>query len=138
MGIERSAENFVTESASIRALGRGLRLLQIINQHAPISLMGLSRRSGYAYATTRRIVQTLVEEGMIEREPGRKRYRPTMLVRTLSHGFQDSDELVAVARPHIVELCQQVGWPITVASRVGARMMLRDSTHAMTSLTLSN
>jgi IclR family mhp operon transcriptional activator len=79
-----------------------------------------------------------LHEGVIEREPARKRYRATALVQSLASGFHDEDQLVAVAHPHIVKLCEQLLWPISVTSRVGPHMMVRDSTHAMTSLTLNN
>ena len=53
----------------------------------------------------------------------------------LAHGFQQDDRLVKAARPHIVELTRRFGWPVSIATRVGRNMMLRDSTHANTSLT---
>jgi IclR family mhp operon transcriptional activator len=80
-------------------------------------------------------VQTLLYEGLIEQEPARKRYRPTAMVQALAHGFQQDDRLVKAARPHIVELTRRFGWPVSIATRVGRNMMLRDSTHANTSLT---
>jgi IclR family mhp operon transcriptional activator len=90
------------------------------------------------YPTACRIVQTLLYEGLIEQEPSRKRYRATALVQTLATGFQHDDELVRLARPHIVGLTKRVGWPVSVAIRVGRDMMLRDSTHANSSLTFEH
>ena len=43
-----------------------------------------------------------------------------------------------IARPHIVDLTRRVGWPISIAIRVGREMMLRDSTHANSSLTFEH
>jgi len=83
-------------------------------------------------------VQTLLHEGLIEREPARKRYRPTALVQTLSHGFQDDGRLAAAARKRIVDLTKMVGWPISLTTHVGHRMVVRDSTHSLTSLTFNN
>lgn len=123
---------------SIRALSRGIAVLQAINNGGSVRMMDISREAGIPYPTACRIVATLMEEGLIEREPARKRYRPTALVQTLSHGFQNESGLVAAARPHIVALCKDVGWPISIATRVGNRMMVRDSTHSLTSLTLTN
>jgi IclR family transcriptional regulator, mhp operon transcriptional activator len=100
--------------------------------------MQICRQAEIPYPTACRVIETLIKEGMVEREPARKRYRATALVRTLSVGFQDEDDLVAVARPHIVALCNRHGWPISVATRVGHSMMVRDSTHKLTSLTLAN
>ena len=119
----------------IRSVCRSIAALKAINRHGSLSMMEISKASEVPYPTACRIVQTLVYEGLIEQEPARKRYRPTALVQTLSHGFQQDDRLVRAARPHIVALTRQVGWPVSIATRVGRNMMLRDSTHANTSLT---
>lgn len=124
--------------SNIRSISRGLAVLQAVNRGGSITMMDISRTSRVPYPTACRIVQTLMAEGMIEREPARKRYRTTALVKTLALGYQDEDDLVAVARPHIVALCRKLAWPISIATRVGHVMMVRDSTHKLTSLTLNN
>jgi IclR family mhp operon transcriptional activator len=121
----------------IRAISRSIAVMQAINRHGSLTLMQIAQEAALAYPTTCRIVQTLQFEGLIEREPDRKRYRPTALVHTLSHGFQTDERLVTAARPHIVELTRKLSWPVTVATRVGQRMMVRDSTHGLTSLTFN-
>jgi IclR family transcriptional regulator, mhp operon transcriptional activator len=128
----------VERDSNIRSIGRGLAVLQAVNRGGSITMMDIARSSRVPYPTACRIVQTLMSEGMIEREPARKRYRTTALVRTLAYGYQDEDDLVTVARPHIVALCKRVAWPISIATRVGHMMMVRDSTHKLTSLTLAN
>jgi IclR family mhp operon transcriptional activator len=60
------------------------------------------------------------------------------MVQTLATGFQHDDELVRLARPHIVGLTKRVGWPVSIAIRVGREMMLRDSTHSNSSLTFEH
>ncbi len=122
----------------IRSLTRGLAVLQAINRGASLSMMEIARSSEVPYPTACRIVQTLLHEGIIEREPTRKRYRPTALVQTLAHGFQGDANLVMAARPHIVDLTRRVGWPISLATHVGHSMIIRDSTHALTALTFNN
>jgi len=119
----------------IRSISRSIAALKAINRHGSLSMMEISKASEVPYPTACRIVQTLLYEGLIEQEPARKRYRPTAMVQTLAHGFQQDDRLVRAARPHIVGLTKRVGWPVSIATRVGRNMMLRDSTHANTSLT---
>ncbi len=126
------------KDGAIRSIARGLRVLQVINRGGSISMMQISRQAKIPYPTACRIIETLIKEAMVEREPARKLYRATALVRTLSVGFQEEDTLVAVARSHIVALCNRHGWPISIATRVGHSMMVRDSTHKLTSLTLHN
>lgn len=122
----------------IRSLVRGIAVLQAVNRGGSLSMMDIARASGVPYPTACRIVQTLQVEGLIEQEPARKRYRPTALVQTLSHGYHDHTRLVQFARPHLVELTRQVVWPISLATHVGPSMVIRDSTHALTTLTFNN
>ncbi len=123
---------------SIRSIKRGLSVLQAINRSGSLRLMDISFATNLPYPTVCRIVDTLVDAGMIEREESVRKYRPTALVQTLSVGYQEDHALVMRARPHIVALCKKVNWPITVATRVGNTMMIRDSTHRLTTLTFSN
>lgn len=122
----------------IRSITRAILALQAINRHGSLSMMEISRAAKVPYPTACRIVQTLLFEGLIEQEHSRKRYQATALVQTLSAGFQPEDELVSVARPHILSLTKQIGWPVSIAIRVGRNMMLRDSTHTNSSLTFDH
>jgi IclR family mhp operon transcriptional activator len=125
----------VEKGVPIRSISRSIAALKAINRNGSMSMTEISRASEVPYPTACRIVQTLLYEGLIEQEPARKRYRPTMMVQALSHGYQQDDRLVQVARPHIVAFTRRAGWPISIAIRVGRNMMLRDSTHSNTSLT---
>lgn len=122
----------------VRAISRGFAVLSAISRDGPVTMMDISRKAEVPYATACRIVQTLLHEGLIDREPGRKRYRVTSLVQSLAAGFQDEDLLAAQATPFMEDLCRKIGWPLALATRVGTRMMLRASTHQMTSLTFTN
>ncbi len=124
-------------SGNVRAIGRALMVLQVINRHRSLNMMEIAKLTQLPYPTAFRIIETLIEEGMIEQERGRKNYRPTQLVRTLSAGYSPEDHVASVARPHIVALTEQLAWPLVVCTRVGLSMMIRDSTHLMTPLTLS-
>lgn len=119
----------------IRSISRSISVLQAINRHGSLSMIAIARQSSVPYPTACRIVQTLIHEGLIEQEPARKRYRPTALVQSLSHGYQQDGELVNAAADTIRALTREVGWPVSLAVRVGTRMVVRDSTHSQTSLT---
>ena len=122
----------------IRSLSRGLSVIQAINRLGPISMMQISREVGLPYPTASRIVQSLIHEGFVEREQTRKHYRVTGLVQTLSTGYQAADRLVTVARRHLNHLTEEVGWPVSLATRVGTSMMVRESTHGQSSMTFTN
>jgi IclR family mhp operon transcriptional activator len=122
----------------IRAISRSIAVLQEINRAGDLSLMEIARRAKVPYPTACRIVQTLIHENLIEREPTRKHYRPTALVQSLSNGYRLENRLIAVARRHIVSLTKLHGWPVSLTTRVGLSMVIRDSTHALTSRTFNN
>ncbi|MDP3550485.1 MAG: helix-turn-helix domain-containing protein [Novosphingobium sp.] len=122
----------------IRAISRAIAVLQAINRSGSLTMTNIAKGSCVPYPTACRIVQTLIHEGLIEREPDRKHYRPTALVQTLSHGFQGDGELIRVARPYMAALTREVGWPLSLCTHVGSTMVLRDSTHGLTSLTFNH
>ncbi len=135
---EHASQRDGERDGNVRALARGLTVLQAINRGGALTMMQISRAAAIPYPTANRIVATLTECGMIEREPARKRYRPTALVQSLSSGWHDDDALIGLCRPAIEDLTRQLLWPISLSMRVGSLMMVRDSTHQMTSLTLHN
>lgn len=122
----------------IRAISRGLKMLQAINEAGSLTMMNAARAVGVPYPTACRIMQTLMYEGFVEMEPDRKRYRPTAMVHTLGSGYHFDNTVVVAARPELVELTKELLWPVSIATRVGLRMVVRDSTHSMTSLTFQN
>lgn len=128
----------MVEDQSIRVIGRALDILRIINLRGTPSLAEIARTLELPYPTTLRIVRALVAEGVVEREHGRKRYRVTALVQALSYGFQSHGELVTRARGHIRTLTEKVHWPISVVTRVGNAMVVRDSTSTQTPMTFSH
>nr|WP_295106903.1 helix-turn-helix domain-containing protein [uncultured Caulobacter sp.] len=121
----------------IRSVSRSLAVLQVINAAGSMSLMEIARAVKVPYATAARLVLTLLHEGMIEKEPGRKNYRPTMLVQSLASGYNDHSHLGAVARQHIVDLTNKHGWPVAVSTRFGMNMIVRECTHTLSPYTLS-
>lgn len=121
----------------IRSVTRSLAVLRAINRAGSLSMMDIAQQSRVPYPTACRIVQTLLCEGMIEREPTRKHYRPTAMVQTLASGYQDHSRVAAVAHQHMVDLTRKHLWPLLVATRVGQSMMVRDSTHSLTSLSFN-
>lgn len=128
----------ISEENSIRSISRALAVLRAINRSSALTLTEISQAVDLPYPTALRIVRALVDEGVIEREPDRKRYRPTPLILELAYGFQIHDKLVITARPHIIALTNQVHWPISIVTRVGNAMVVRDSTSTQTPLTFNH
>lgn len=125
------------QDQSIRGLSRGLAVLQAINRGHSVTVTQVAADVQLPYPTTLRIIRALVQMGMIEQEPSRKYYRPTALVLSLAHGYQDHTWLTAISRPYLVEFTTQTNWPALIATPVGPNMIIRDGTHTLTSMTLS-
>lgn len=102
-----------------------------------MTIAEISRAVDIPYPTATRFVQTLLEIGVLERSRTQKKYRPTALTKTLSCGYRASDRLVEVAHPYLMDLTKSTGWPAAIHTRVGASMVMLDSTHAATTLTFS-
>lgn len=117
----------------IRSVSRSLAVLRAINQQGSMSMVEIARIADVPYPTACRIVQTLMFEALIEREPCRKRYRPTALVQSLSAGFQEHSRMVSVARRYLESLTAVTRWPALLSTRYGPLMMVRDCTDALTS-----
>lgn len=122
----------------ILSLVKSIHVIQAINLHGALSLTEIAQSAGVPLPTAYRIVNTLLREGLIERETGRKRYRATALIQTLSCGFQNHDRLVSVARPITAAFTDKHHWPLTLVTRVGDKMVVRYSTNDRTTLTFNN
>ncbi len=125
------------EDPSIRVVSRCIAILQALNRGSSLNLAEIAANARIPYPTAYRIVRALIHEGMIEQEPSRKYYRPTALVQSLSHGYQDYSQLVVISRPHLVALTAQTNWPAIVATPVGHKMVVRDGTHSLTPMTFN-
>ena len=126
------------KSHSIRSITRCIAVLQAVNRGDGVTLSEIARSAQIPHPTATRIIRTLIDQGLIEQENARKRYHPTALVQTLSCGFQNDDRLVGIARAHITRLTKEYDWPVSLVTRVGSNMVVRDSTSTMTSLTFNN
>ena len=121
----------------IRSVSRSLAVLKAINIAGSMSLTEISQAARLPYATAARVVLTLLHEGMIEREPDRKKYRPTELVQSLASGYQDHSRLSSVARDYLVAFTAKHGWVAVVSTRLGMNMIVRDCTHSISPYTLA-
>ena len=124
--------------AVVRSISRAIRILQAINLGGALSLTEISRAANLPYPTAGRILHTLMQEGLVETEKTRKYYRVTRLVQSLSFGFKETSLLGQIAHPHMSSLTKRISWPVSIATRVGKSMQVRDSTHIESALTLCN
>lgn len=113
-------------------------MLQAINRLGTARYVDIAKETQIPYPTVCRIIETLIDMGMLEKQRHTRYFRPTSMVQSLSSGYQEDDAIITAASGPMAALCDQVGWPITIATRVGASMVIRDSTHQQTTLTYNH
>jgi len=112
----------------VRALNRGLNVLAELNRLESVAVNTLANAVGLPRTTTFRILETLRVAGYVERDPHDDCYRPTIMVRALSGGFDDEAMVVHIAKPYLTALGAQLAWPVAIATPAGAAMMTRETT----------
>ncbi len=122
----------------IRALNRGLDVLTELNRLERAAINTLANAVELPRTTTYRILETLRLAGYVERDPHDDCYRPTIMVRALSDGFDDEAMLAHIARPHLSALCAQIVWPVAIATPSGSAMMIREATDHQSPLALEH
>jgi IclR family mhp operon transcriptional activator len=135
-GAEESHERDSTRP--IRALNRGLEVLTELNRLERAAINTLANAVELPRTTTYRILETLRLAGYVERDPHDDCYRPTIMVRALSDGFDDEAMLAHLARPHLSALCAQIVWPVAIATPSGTAMMIREATDHQSPLALEH
>ncbi|MCL4776088.1 MAG: helix-turn-helix domain-containing protein [Gammaproteobacteria bacterium] len=118
----------MTSTRPIRALQRGLEVLQVLNLQNGATVSEVAAAIDLPRTTTYRILETLCTAGYAYRAASDERYRLTIMVRGLSDGFDDEAWVTQIARPYIYDLCNEFVWPIAVATLSGTSMLVRQTT----------
>ena len=104
----------------VRALERGLDVLQAVETHPGAGLGTLHAITGLPKATLLRLLKTLVRRNLVWQRLADGAYLPS---RRASSGPSDvKSRLVEIASPVMEELCTLVNWPSVLAVRAGAEM----------------
>jgi IclR family mhp operon transcriptional activator len=91
----------------IRALNRGLDVLTELNRLERAAINTLAAAVGLPRTTTYRILETLRLAGYVARDAHDDCYRPTIMVRALSDGFDDEALVAHIAKPLLAALGAQ-------------------------------
>jgi IclR family transcriptional regulator, mhp operon transcriptional activator len=104
-----------TKVKTIRALSRGLEVLQIVQSAAGMSLNDIHRDTGLPKATLLRILHTLRGEGLIWQRIVDNAYLASYSLQENARHLDDTSHLVEVASPVLAELTRRVDWPSVLA-----------------------
>jgi IclR family mhp operon transcriptional activator len=100
---------------SIRALERGIDVLQCIRLSRGMSLHELHQQTGLSKATLLRIIVTLSSRGLVWQRIGDGAYLPGTIA-AVSDGAELHERLAEIASPYMVELSRKALWPSVLAA----------------------
>jgi DNA-binding IclR family transcriptional regulator len=112
-----------TDQTKIQSVGRALTILELLADEREMGVTELGRRLGVHKATASRMVATLGEHGLVERDPATDRYRLGVGLMRLAGTAAASLELVSGARPMLEELARQTGETVNLAVLDGDEVM---------------
>lgn len=122
----------------IRSLSRGLDILILLNRRDSVSASELASELEIPRATVYRVLDTLIEKGMIYQHESDQRFRITNKVRTLSDGFTDEDHIAHIGRPFLKRVTRKLKWPVALATISGVDLIVRENTDKFSPLAIEN
>jgi IclR family mhp operon transcriptional activator len=120
---------------TVRALSRGLQVLQALNDVRAASVADLSRRTGLARSTVHRSIETLLADGYVYEVCDSEYYSLSDSAQRLSSRCSDVERLIERAGEYVTMLGRQVQWPIDFFVPESQSLLLRLSTHHQSRLT---
>ncbi|MBS0222362.1 MAG: IclR family transcriptional regulator [Proteobacteria bacterium] len=110
------------------SLKRGLSVLSTVADNAaPIGATEVANRTGLDYATTYRLLATLIDLGYIERSEADKRYSPSIGTLRLGYSYLRNNALYKAAIPIMRELLAKTGETVNLGCRHDTDMILLES-----------
>lgn len=92
----------------VQSIERAFAVLSALAD-GPVGVTEVADRVALPKSTVARLLGSLQREGVVEQVPGGTRYRLGARIASLAAGVASTSSLVAVARPHLVELSSSVG-----------------------------
>tara|TARA_R110000751_G_scaffold77836_3_gene156890 strand:+ start:255 stop:1118 length:864 start_codon:yes stop_codon:yes gene_type:complete len=114
---------------SVRALERGLQVLQAVNQRDGLKAAEVAAETGIPRPTVYRLLETLEGLGFVSRDHSSEKWRPTLKAKSLSSGFRDKDWVAQSVVPEMVRLGREILWPLDLVTFNDHQMEIRESTH---------
>lgn len=112
----------------VQSATRALRLLEYLNAYPGTALRQLAQALDLSRGTTYRLLETLCDDGYLERDQVTGGYRPAARVRSLSDGFADEQWLRDYAIDRLAKLADEINWPLKLTTLNGFEMLVRAST----------
>jgi len=113
----------------IRSLERGVAILRMINQMGAATVAEIAHDVGLPRPTVYRILDTLVESGLIYRSPSAHNvYRLTEAVGRLGENFEKTEPVTAAAQQVLSAAPSSSPWPVFFSTYSEGGMVIRETT----------
>lgn len=121
---------------NIRALTRGLKVLQYLNRCGAARAAEIARALDIPRPTVYRLLHTLEEEGYIQFSSSDARARVSPLAAALGDNAAARSKLCQAAAPTLSRLTAQYTWPVDLSAYEDGHMVIQESTHARSQLSV--
>ncbi len=109
---------------------RAVTVLRNINAFDGVTVSELAKLSGVPRAAVNRYLVTWVNLGYVVRDEATRKYTVTPRVLEFSSGAPRDDWVTTHVRPHLIETCKAIGWPLSLATIRNSRLTVLESTDA--------
>jgi IclR family mhp operon transcriptional activator len=118
-----------------KGIARALEILRVLNTANRSTVGELHALTGVSRPSLYRVLEEFKAAGYVTRDD-RGGFHLTHLVRTLSDGFRNEDEIAEIALPILEDLQRRVLWPADLAVYSNLAMYLRESTRKYSALVM--
>lgn len=118
----------------VRALERGLKILETVNEQDGVTTQEIADLSGLSRSTVFRLLETLQSMGFVAQSTSGRGWSPTLSCHALSSGFDDKSWVGQIAMPEMIKLGREILWPIDLVTIDYDAMLIRESTHMFSPL----
>lgn len=113
----------------VRALERGLRILEVVNENDGIKTQEIADLTSLSRPTVFRLLETLESMGFVTKSTSGVGWQPTLACNLLSSGFVDKSWVGQIATPEMISLGKKILWPLDLVTIDGTAMQIRETTH---------
>ena len=114
------------QPSATNAAQKVCRILRVLSTPQPLRLADLCAESGLNKASTLRLLQTLIDEGFVQRDAASKRYALGAEALVLGVAMQGRDHIRDRARPTLVRLAALSGDTLLLSTRHGLESVCVD------------
>ncbi|MDB5697302.1 MAG: hypothetical protein JWN69_106 [Alphaproteobacteria bacterium] len=134
---ETSTRNSETPYADVRALDRGLRLIEALGDSGWSSPASLAAVTGIDRGTIYRLLATLLRCRYIVRRDEDGSYALSGKLKEIASAIRADDRWAEIVSPLLAELVERIFWPSDFAILEAGRLKIVASSHHLTSMTFS-